>query len=700
MLTRPPAPGHHLPAPARAWLVRFGAFPRETRDTLFLLAVIAWIVLPQLGRLPLWCSLSVGVLLGWRAWLALAGKPLPRRIWLVALLLATLAATWATYGTLLGAGAGVTFIVALLALKTLELRARRDALVIFFLGFFALLTNFFHSQSMATAFAAVVGLWGLLTALVNAHRVAGTPPLRESAWMAARLALAGAPVALALFLFFPRFPPLWGVPNDGLQGRSGLSSTMVIGQVAELALDDSVAMRIEFDGAVPAPPERYFRGPVFTHFDGREWSAGPGAIAAIPPPPAPIRLQVSGAPIRYQVTLEPTRLRWLPTLDATPAAPQLPPPWRVRRSGDLGWVTNQPINQLIRFRVESYPRFAYDVPSAGRLAAPFDTRADLQLPAGFNPRTLRLAEELRARWGDDSGAIAQAALQRLRTGGYRYTLEPGLTGRDSADEFWFDSKQGFCEHIASAFVILMRGAGIPARIVTGFQGAEQNAIDHYWVVRNSDAHAWAEVWLAPRGWVRVDPTAAVMPARIGNDQRLRPPPGFVGDAIGALSPRIWEQVGALWDAINNRWNQAVLNYTQERQFDLLRRLGFRQPAWEDLAKILGLLLALAALTSAAWSGWKRSEHDPWLRLLQRARQRLRRCGIPVSAHAPPRALARQVMASTLPLDLKSTLAAWLLALERLRYAPARPGQSSLVTLRREFRRIAWPRTNARHNPLS
>lgn len=696
MLKAATARAPHLGARSHTRGLRLGPLPRETRDTLFLLLVVAWVVLPQVGRLPLWCSFAVAAVLLWRGRLALAGKPLPRRAWLLALLIAALVATWATYGTLLGASAGVTFLVTLLALKTLELRARRDAMAVFFLGFFTLLTCFFSSQSLVTAVMAVIGLWGLLTALINAHRPVGTPPLRESAWAAARLALAGAPVTVALFLFFPRFAPLWGIPNNGLQGRTGLSSTMTIGQVAQLALDDSVAMRIQFDGAVPPPQQRYFRGPVFTHFDGQEWTAGGGVPAGVPPPPAHANLRVSGAPIRYEATLEPSHLRWLPTLDATVTAPQLPPPWRVRRSGDLGWVTNQPINQLIRFRAESYPQFSDDAPAAGSSNPPFDVRPDLQLPAGYNPRTLQWARELVAQAHGDPEAVVQAALQQLRTGGYRYTLDPGVTGRNSADEFWFDTKQGFCEHIASAFVILMRGAGVPARVVTGFQGAEKNSFDAYWVVRNSDAHAWAEVWMAPRGWVRVDPTAAVMPARIGEDLRLSAPPGLVGSALDTLNPRLLLQVQALWDAINNRWNQTVLNYTQDRQFDLLRRLGFQQPSWEDLGKVLGFLLALGAIGGITWSAWKRGEHDPWLRLLQRARRKLGQCGLDVSANAPPRRLAGAVERSTLPATLKSALVRWLLALERQRYAPPPAGGAvSLATLRRQFSRLAWPRGPSR-----
>ncbi len=670
---------------------RLAHLPREARDTLFLLAVIGWVLLPQVAHLPAWCSLlAFGVLL-WRGVLAVRGRPLPGRWWLVALLLAALAATWASHRTLLGREAGVTLVVILLALKTLELRARRDALVVFFLGFFTMLTSFFHSQSLPTAAAMLVGLLGLLTALVNAHRPVGQPSLRESAWLAGRMALAGAPVMVALFVFFPRFAPLWGMPSDAFTGRSGLSSTLRVGNVAELALDEGIALRVRFDGAPPPQSQLYFRGPVLSRFDGREWTArgGDGFEAMAGPPPADLR--VAGEPLRYEVTLEPGSRPWLLAIDAAPRPPELPERWRARLTGDLQWVSAHPVTELLRYRAESHPAFSYG--QAGRDGRPRrDLGAWLQLPPDFNPRTQALARQLRAQAADeDPEAIVQAALRRLAQGGYAYTLEPGVAGRHTADEFWFDAKAGFCEHIASAFVVLMRGAGVPARIVTGFQGGEMNGVDGYWTVRNADAHAWTEVWLAGRGWVRVDPTGAVMPGRIGQFQRLRAPPGLVAGALGTFSPTLLARLRATWEAANNGWNQWVLNYTQSRQFDLLRGLGFAQPSWEDLGKVLAGLLAAAALGGAAWARWDGARHDPWLRLLQRARQRLRQAGIDAPPHAPPRELMRRVADSGLPAALRQPLADWLLALERQRYAPAAASAATLATLRRDFHQLQWPR---------
>lgn len=681
----------------QAWLGRLRHLPRDTRDTLFLLLLVGWVVLPQLPRLPAWCIGLVAVVLAWRGWLALAGRPLPRRWWLGGLLLATLFATRSTHGTLLGQEAGVTLVVCLLALKTLELRARRDALVIFFLGFFTMLTGFFESQSLLTALAVLLGLVGLLTALINAHRPVGTPSLRESASLALRMTLAGTPVMLALFLLFPRFAPLWGMPVDPAVGRTGLSSTMTVGNVAALALDDGIALRVRFEGRPPPQGQLYFRGPVLSRFDGRQWTATSGGDGFdIPFGPPPRDLRVRGEPIEYELTLEPSRRPWLLALDATPEAPALPPHWRLRQTPDLQWVASRPVAELLRYRARSYPDFSYGI--AGWDGQPRrDLDRFLQLPTGYNPRTLALGDELRREAPDgDPRAIVGAALERLRTGGYRYTLEPGVYGRDSADEFWFDARAGFCEHIASAFVIALRAAGVPARIVTGFQGGELNGVDGYWTVRNADAHAWTEVWLAGHGWQRVDPTAAVTPSRIGRAERLRPPPGLVANALDRVNPRLLIRLRANWEALNNRWNQWVLSYTQERQFDLLRQLGFAQPAWEDLGKLLAGLLALAALGAAAWAQWAHVQRDPWLRLLERVRTRLGRLGLEVPPNATPGALARLVAGSAgrahLPAELRGRLHAWLLALDRQRYGDnARMEAPTLATLRREFRDLPWPR---------
>lgn len=677
-------------------LYRIKHLPRDTRDTLFLLIVIAWIVLPQTDHLPPWCSAMAALVLLWRGWIAIKCRPLPSRWWLLLSLVLASGATYYSHQTLMGRDAGVTFIVVLLALKTLELRARRDAFVVFFLGFFTLLSNFFFSQSLLTALAMVIGLMGLLTALVNQHMPAGRPPLLLAARTAAWMTLLGAPIMVVLFVLFPRIAPLWGLPGDAMGGRTGLSSSMRVGNIASLALDSSVAMRIRFEGQPPVQRDLYFRGPVLTTFDGREWKPLHSLL------PARMRLasnlEVSGAPIRYEVTLEGNNYPWLPLLDATPERPALKG-YNISMRSDLQWSAERPIGELVRFKAESYTDFRH-----GPKVQELGLQDSLELPPGFNPRTQQLALELRRdpRYTQaDNQTLVLAVLDRLRTGGYRYTLDPGVFGEHSADEFWFDRKEGFCEHIASSFVLLMRALRIPARVVTGYQGGELNTLDDFWTVRQSDAHAWAEVWLAGRGWVRVDPTSAVAPARTGSLQRLLPPRSVIAQALGAMSPGFEINLRAFWEATNNRWNQWVLNYSQAKQLDLLRNIGFASPGWEDLSNLLIALIVAVSLLGAAWAQWERLRQDPWLRLLHAAARKLQKAGLGVQDSTAPRqmALALQSRARVGSVDANLTselerIEQWLLRLEAWRYAPSPAGLASkraaLGTLQREFRQLNWP----------
>lgn len=658
--------------------------PREMRDTLFLLAVIAWVLLLQLPYLPGWSSaLGLALLLG-RGWLALQQRALPHPVWRGALLLLILVATWLHYGTLLGQQAGVTLVLLLLALKTLELRAQRDALVVFFLGFFTLLSQFFHSQSLLTALAMLLALWGLLTALVNAQLPVGQPPLALAARIAARLMLLGTPLMLLLFLFFPRLGPLWNLPADALGARSGLSERMQVGQIARLALDDRIALRVRFDGPPPAQSALYFRGPVLSQFDGLEWRPSPR-----PTDGQAAELRVEGEPLRYQITQEPGGMPWLLLLEASPEAPQIPG-YPARMNGELQWLTDRPVTELLRYQAQSYLSFRH-----GPAAASPALDEWLALPPGYNPRTLALAALWRQEIeqslppGQEAGRRKiDRLLAQLRQGGYRYTLEPGRFGRDSADEFWFERRAGFCEHIAASSVILLRAMGVPARVVTGYQGGERNPVDGLWSVRQSDAHAWAEAWLPARGWTRVDPTAAVQPERIAAFERLRPAPGLLADAMVQVSPSLALQLGRVWEALDYRWKQWVLDYNQQRQLDLLQWLGIDDADPNQLLRLLSGLLAALGLLAAGRACWRLRSRDPWLALLQRARHRLRRAGYAVAPQATPRQLA-QLLAADGPAGQRfAPLQAWLLELERQRYDPA--SQRPLAELRRQARRLDWP----------
>jgi protein-glutamine gamma-glutamyltransferase len=612
--------------------------PREARDTLFLLGVIAWTVLPHVSHLPPWAIALTTVILVWRGMLALTNEALPGRWLLVGVLVAALGLAYWSYGTLLGREPGVTLAVTLMALKTLELRARRDAFVVFFLGFFIILTHFLYSQSFLVALAMLVSVWGLLTALVLAHMPVGQPSLRQAGSLAARTAVLGAPIMALMFVLFPRIGPLWGVPQDGIS-RTGLSNTLRMGSVAEVASDDSVAMRLRFDGPVPPPSDLYFRGPVLTRFDGVEWR--PLGLPFAPPglPARRPSLQPSGPELRYEVTFEPLRLASVPLLEATTDV-QATEGFGLSPREDLQWLAERPVFERIRLNAVAHTRFVLGAPR--RMG---ELEESLELPAGFNPRTLAWARSLREQpglRGAKATALAQAVLRHIRTDGYSYTLSPGEYGRDSVDEFWLDRKEGFCEHFAASFVVVMRALGVPARIVTGYQGADLLPVDGYTIVRQSSAHAWAEYWQADTGWVRADPTGAVAPDRIGRSSRLAPRLGFVAGALDTMNPELLARMRNAWEGVNNRWNQWILHYTRGQQLAALKNLGFETPTWEDLALLLVTALSGLALAGAAWAWLDRRRVDPWVRQGETLRQALQSLGIAAASHEGPRTLALRV----------------------------------------------------------
>ena len=637
-----------FPADRRASLL-----PRETRDAYFHLFIVSWTIAPHLLHLPWWCGLMTSALLAWRLWLARSGGALPSR-WIISALL-TLAAvlTLWTEKTLLGKEAGITMLVVLMALKMLEMRARRDALVVFFLGFFLVLTHFLYSQNLATGLWLLVAVWGLLTALVLAHLPLGRPTLRRASGVSARAALWGVPLMALLFVLFPRIGPLWGLPQDA-QGRTGLSGTMRLGGVAKIAEDESIALRVRFFGPPPPQEQLYFRGPVLSTFDGREWTR------LVPTFPAAMRprldLQVAGKPLRYEMTVEPSRLPLLPLLELTPDRPDSAPRidgWLLSLRPDGQWQVDRPVTDRVRVEAAVYLQHRH-----GPRQDIVGLRDLVDLPPGANPRTLQWAVAMRRDEGlleADARTLSQAVLRHIARDGYTYTLEPppygevkaGVpgSGRDAIDEFWIDQKLGFCEHFASAYVVVMRALDVPARVVTGYQGADPPTTDGYHVVRQRNAHAWAEIWQAGVGWSRVDPTAAVAPDRVQRGRGLERPPGLVAGAIGSLNPQLAGQLRQAWEGVNNRWNQWVLNYSRGQQFELMRAMGFETPTWQDLASALALLLCAGALAGAAWAWADRHRQDPWQRLQRRVQARLQALGVAVGPQHAPRERAARVRAA-------------------------------------------------------
>ena len=593
--------------------------PRIELDAalLWLIVPLALVLAPHALALPAWISLS------WTAF-ALASLHASRRKrvwpgWLTMLLaLAGVAGVLLQYGSVIGPQGGVALLVFLSGAKLLETRTARDRLGLLFVGCFLLVAYFLNSQSLAMAGYMIIAAIALVAAMIANLQPA--PDARATLATASRLLAQALPLALLLFVLFPRLQgPLWGLPQQGA-AQTGLSDRMSPGDFSQLTLSDEIAFRVEFINrpgqAAPAANALYWRGPVLWDFDGRTWQT------RLAVPPNPVRGEGRGEALSYAVTLEPHRQRWLFLL----GLPQRLPPLQAVLGPDLQWLTRAPVTQRLRYRIDAHLDYRLDAEGLGEA-----TRArTLALPEG-NPRSLALARQWAAEAGDDS-AIVQRALLHFRQQPFFYTLKPPLLGEHSVDDFLFLSRRGFCEHYASAFVILMRAAGVPARVVTGYQGGELNPLGDYWIVRQRDAHAWAEVWLNDQGWTRIDPTAAVAPNRIerGLDAALAGLPAPERRAgLVDLNANWLQPLRLSWDLLNNQWNQWVLGYNQDRQRQFLARLNPFLSTWQGMAWGLagagGALLLLMAML--AIPRMTRTKADPASRLFARFCRRLQRLGI-------------------------------------------------------------------------
>lgn len=655
---------------------------REGRDTLWLLAVLALCIAPHALRLPLWCSLGTGLALAWRAQVAWRDAALPPRWVLLLSLLASVALTLLTYRSLLGREAGVTLVTLLAGLKTLELRARRDAFVITSLGFFLILTQFLHSQTPGMALLMSAAFLGLLSALVLAQRPLGRPSIASAVKDAGRTVVWGLPLMLALYLLFPRIGPLWALPADA-GARTGLSDQLTLGRVAELALDDGIAMRLRFQGTPPPPQSLYFRGPVLDSFDGQHWSA------RAPHPDADrmdaLRADTLRGPwIDYEVTLEPGGLRQQPLLEGTVELQAEQADVQGWQRVGLAWTAPSPPRERLRLQARALTAW-----QSGPATQEPALRSWTQLPTGFNPRTLAWAlafSRQAALQGADARTLANAVMQHIRLSDYRYTLTPGDDALDAngqperhlIDRFWLDRRSGFCEHFATAFVVVMRAMDVPARVVTGFQGAERNPVDGLLVVRNSDAHAWAEYWQAGEGWVRADPTAAVAPERIDRTRPLNRRTDPAQGGLARLAPEWLLRSRAALDAANHRWNTWVLAYSRQNQLELLNQWGWPQATGLDLLRLCLIVVVSLALAGVIWL-WAtrpRQRPSPWQGLLNQVHGDLLAAGLPAPpgspAPAPAQTWAQVLQQATPPPGAghtQETLIGALHALDALRYGP-------------------------------
>lgn len=622
--------------------------------------------LPHATYLPAWVILGAVAFALWRLWGARTPRVLPTRIGRFALAALTVTLIGLQFGTLLGRSPGVALMVLMLALKLLETDKARDVHVTVYLCYFLTATQFLQSQSPLLALYAVVPVWLLTAALIDLQHGAAAKPLARLR-LSGLLLLQAVPIAIALFMLFPRLQgPLWGLPRDAYTASSGLSDVMRPGNISELTLSDAVAFRVTFHGAAPSPAQLYWRGPVLWHTDGSAWTPGP---------PQPTLRSVSYRALTpaldYTVTLEPHHQRWLFALDlpaAAPASARITPEFQV--------LADRPVHERARYRLRSYPDYRTGALSAAELG-----RA-LQLPYGVNPRARRLAAQWRMQAGG-AADVVEAALRYFRTGSFSYTLTPRLVAGDFVDAFLFKSREGFCEHYAASFTFLMRAAGVPARVVTGYQGGELNDIGDYWVVRQRDAHAWTEVWLEQSGWTRVDPTAAVAPervrmglrnARLSSGERV-----LFESGDGPAWQQALHRMRDGWDALNNGWNQWVLGYGAARQQALLSRFGLdSHNSWTYAAALVAVLTPIL-LALGWWSGRNVPAADALARAYGRYCAKLARRGLAPYAHEGPMDHAARIAAARPDLGPR-------IADISARYQALRYGRGSTAEALRDFER--------------
>ncbi len=629
--------------------------PSRIRGLAWVLVALGAAVAPHVMHMPAWVTLLLLAVGAWRWTADLRSWPLVPRIVRLLLVAVSALAILGTYRTLNGIEAGTSFLVLMAAAKLLETRAARDLTVLLFIAWFLLYAALLREQSLLHVPWLLGSAFLTAVALMRVHAPLAQAPTRHIVRRTLLLLLQAAPLAVALFLLFPRLPgPFWGV-DSRTEARTGLDDEMTPGDVSDLSASGEVAFRARFFGATPPPEQRYWRGPVLHEFDGRSWRR-PRAQAF-----PQTEVTFSGVPIRYQITLQPHARRWVLALD-------LPGQWSEReisQAHDLTLLSARPLNNVAAFELTSYPSYV-----AGANLAASTRRKSLDLPRdGSNARSVALGRSLAARHGDDHRAIVGAMLQMFREQPFEYTMQPPRLADNAIDEFLFTTRKGFCEHYASAFTVVMRAAGIPARVVTGYQGGEFNPYGGYLIVRQSDAHAWAEVWLAGRGWVRVDPTAAVAPERIQGGlidavAASEPVPGRLRDA----SP-VWLQVAMSWDAMNDFWNQRIVSFDAQAQLGLLDRLGVDDPDWRALG--LGLAGSLTAffIALSGYLAWRHRAPDrDWpARLHELVITRLRRRGLePGRAEGPIAFIERAEQACP---DLAQPLGEIRKLYAALRYGP-------------------------------
>ncbi len=621
-----------------------------------LLLACTLVIMPFFIHLPIWIGIvSLGFIL-WRALYDFGYHTLPNKWLRLLLVFLSLAGIIVQYKTPLGRQPGASMVIMLMCLKLLELHDSRDERVVLYLGFFIVAVGFLFNQSLWMGLYLVTVTFILsLSLMLLSHQAAreinSFTLIRPHARRLGRMSLQALPIILLLFVFFPRLSsPLWGLPQDAYSASTGLSDSMSPGDINQLSQNHNVAFRAQFEAAPPPANQLYWRAAVLNRYDGWQWlPAHPRHV------PLDSRTLVPLSPVlNYSIMMEPQPRNWLFVLDRAMGQPSF---------GTLDSLDQlrapESIKQTTRYRLQAVLQYR-------DTSTPPD-KTDLLLPSNTAPRAVTLAHEWRAQ-SHRTSDIVNRALAYFRDEKFYYTLQPPLLFDDPVDEFLFETRKGYCEHYASAFTVLMRAAGIPARVVIGYQGGEYNTVDNYFVVRQSDAHAWSEVWYPQRGWQRVDPTAVIPLNRVErNPVQLRLRPTAQQQAQQSFLQKWTSSSRFYLDALNYRWKRWVIGYNQKRQASLYDDFRWDRLGPNSLSILMLVLFSLAvAAILIPWSSLRRPPRDPVNKLYRRFCQKMARLGIPCQAWEGAEEYAQRILHQRPELARPVRRITWLY--QHLRYA--------------------------------
>jgi protein-glutamine gamma-glutamyltransferase len=549
---------------------------------------------------------------------------------------------YGSYGSLAGRDVGVALLVVLAGLKIFESKSKRDYYISTYLGYFLIITNFFYTQTIPTAAYMMFVIIIMTAGLIEFNDTEQQLTLLERIKLSTTLLIQSIPILLVLFILFPRVNgPLWGIPKDAFTGITGIDDQMSPGTISKLVQSREVAFRVTFEDKIPEQSKLYWRGPVLWQTDGRKWTTGKTDSDSIPAP-----IEYTGEAIHYDVTIEPTNKKWLFGLEMVSKLPD-----KTYLTNDYQLKTLEPIRARKAFTLISNDSYRLGTETITEL------ERGLRLPGANHPKTRELASTMRDEFKDPS-LIVQAALEWLRKEKFVYTLQPPLITGDMVDEFLFNSRQGFCEHYAAAFTVLMRAAGVPARVVTGYLGGEVNPVGNYLIVRQHYAHAWTEVWLDNQGWVRIDPTSVVSPGRVSEGIENVIPDALIDIPLGLdnniTAVRLWHRLRNTVDMVNYQWAQWILGYGPERQKRFLQQFGFKSINWKELTFALFVFLGIIITVIAAYVlKNKPKTADPAKTYYDIFCRKMALAGLPRRAYEGPIDFAQRI--STVRQDLKSEI---------------------------------------------